>query len=143
MKNSRAHAVILLLNAAAFGFFGLKWLFSPAAMAGPLGILLTNADAVTDAQAVYGGLELGLGIFLAYCASKPAHRQIGLLAATLALGGLGLSRLAGVAMVPGQVTGATLQLLSTDLFGAVLNGVFLFGASRANATAAKPATPTP
>jgi hypothetical protein len=99
-------------------------------MAGPLGIHLGNADAITDAQAVYGGLELGLGAFLAVCAFRPDLRWAGLIAATLTLGGLALARSIGVLMVHTPITGATRQLLATDLGGTVLNAVVLVMAAR-------------
>ena len=130
MKLHKGYATILLLNAAAFGFFGVKWLLTPVAMASGLGIHLTNADAITDAQAVYGGLELGVAVFLAICALRPALKWAGLLAATLTLAGLGTCRGLGILLTPEHVTGATTQLLATDLGGAVLNGVALLFASR-------------
>ncbi len=130
MTRSPVYAGLLLLNAAAFVFFGLKWLFTPVAMATGLGIQLTNADAITDAQAVYGGLELGVGIFLVVCALRPAMLFSGLLAATLALSGLGLCRGLGVVLATTHVTGATWQLLATDLTGATLNALALIVASR-------------
>jgi hypothetical protein len=125
MKNEKLAVVFLCLNAAAFGFFGVKWLMDPAGMAGPLGIVLSNADALTDAQAVYGGLELGLGLYLAWCALRQPLRFGGLLAATLALAGLGLSRLAGIVAVAGPISHATTQLLATDLVGIAVNAIAL------------------
>jgi hypothetical protein len=130
MRNPRLHSVVLLLNAASFCFFGVRWFLTPHVMSQPLGIVLTNADAVTDAQAVYGGLELGVGLFLAYCATRPHLRHVGLLASTLTLTGLGLTRLIGVAMSATPVTGATTQLLATDWLGIVLNSVVCFFGSR-------------
>jgi hypothetical protein len=130
VKRHPIYAVLLLLNAAAFGFFGVKWLLAPAAMATGLGIHLTNADAITDAQAVYGGLELGVGVFLAICAIRQTFQHAGLLAATLALSGLGLCRGLGILLSSQPVTGATWQLLTTDLLGAVLNAVALIVFSR-------------
>ncbi|MEO6954405.1 MAG: DUF4345 family protein [Polyangia bacterium] len=130
MSLHKGYAALLLLNAAAFVFFGIKWFLGPEAMALPLGIHLTNADAITDAQAVYGGLELGLGVFLTVCALRPTLQWAGLLAATLALLGLGTCRGLGVLLGAGHVTSATTRLLSTDLGGAVLNAAVLAFASR-------------
>ena len=130
MKKNLPYTILLLLNAAAFAVFGVKWFLGPVAMATPLGIQLTNADAITDAQAVYGGLELGVGLFLALCARRADLHRIGLLAATLALSGLGLCRGLGVLLSAQHVTGATWQLLATDLTGATLNGLALFFVSR-------------
>lgn len=138
MKKNHVYAVLLLLNAAAFVFFGLKWLLSPEAMASGLGIRLTNADAVTDAQAVYGGLELGVGAFLGICALRQRLQHAGLLAATLALSGLALSRGLGIVLSAQAVTGATWQLLVTDITGSVLNATALVVAWRKPDQAAAP-----
>lgn len=77
-----------------------------------------------------GGLELGVGLFLALCAARPALQTAGLLAASLALSGLALTRGAGVLLSATAVTGATWQLLTTDLIGAVLNTTVLLFALR-------------
>ncbi len=110
----------LCLGAVAFAAFGVQWLLRPEAMAHDLGILLTNGDATSDARAVYGGMELGFGAFLTYSAWSPGRRSQGLAAAMLMLFGLGLARLTGILLAPGGVSGATRQLLATDLGGAAL-----------------------
>lgn len=125
MKIEKVAVTFLLLNAAAFGFFGVKWLMNPMAMAGPLGIILSNADAITDAQAIYGGLELGVAVFLVCCAFRQPLRFAGLLAATLVLTGLGLSRLVGILTVSGPITHVTTELLTTDLVGIAINAIVL------------------
>jgi hypothetical protein len=130
MKN-QIYAALLLLNAAAFVFFGLKWFFSTQAMAGELGIQLTSADAITDAQAIYGGLELGVGAVLAVCALHRPLQRAGLLTAALTLSGLALTRSAGILLATQAVTQATWKLLTTDILGAVLNSTAAIVAWRA------------
>jgi Domain of unknown function (DUF4345) len=120
----------LCLGAVAFAAFGVQWLVHPEAMAHDLGILLTNGDATSDARAVYGGMELGLGAFLAYSAWSPARRSQGLAAAMMTLLGLGLSRLIGIVFAAGGVSGATRQLLVTDLGGAALCAAVFFVSRR-------------
>jgi hypothetical protein len=111
---------ILGLGALGFAVFGVQWLANPIAMAQPLGIVLSNGDATSDARAVYGGMEIGLGLFLAYSAWSPARRTQGLAAGALTLGGLGLARIAGVLLAPGGAGPATSMLLITDLTGITL-----------------------
>lgn len=110
----------LCLGAVAFWVFGLQWLAHPAVMAQPLGIVLTNGDATSDARAVYGGLELGLGLFLVYSCWSPQRRTQGLAAGALTLLGLGGARLAGILLAPDGVSGSTHQLLATDFIGVAL-----------------------
>lgn len=127
---TRVSIGLLGLGSLAFIAFGIQWLAAPQTMAQPLGIVLTNADATSDARAVYGGLEIGIGLFLAYCALSAATRRTGLVAGMLALFGLGLARLAGIVVAPEAVSGGTHQLLAMDLGGAVLFAVGVIVARR-------------
>jgi len=117
--------IVIFLGAVAFAAFGLKWLVNPAAMAGPLGIVLTNGDATSDARAVYGGMELGLGVFLAYSGASKERRTQGLAAAAIVLCGLGCSRLIGI-LLGGGVSSGTYALLGTDLGGTALCATAFF-----------------
>jgi hypothetical protein len=108
---------ILGLGAIGFAVFGIQWLANPTGMAAPLGIMLTNGDATSDARAVYGGLEIGFGLFLAYSAAAASRRTQGLAAGALTLGGLGLARIAGIMVAPGGAGHPTFVLLATDLTG--------------------------
>ncbi|MEO7113795.1 MAG: DUF4345 family protein [Polyangiaceae bacterium] len=120
MKKSEIFPLVMLvLGAIGFALFGVKWLVNPTGMATPLGIILTNGDATSDARAVYGGMELGLGLFLAYSAIAPARRTQGLAAAAITLAGLGVSRSIGI-IAAESVTSGTYALLATDLTGTVL-----------------------
>jgi hypothetical protein len=111
---------VLALVSLAYAAFGVQWLARPEQMARPLGILLTNGDATSDARAVYGGMELGLALFLVHCNLAPSRRATGLAAATLTLLGLGSSRLIGILLAAGVVTAGTTQLLATDLAGTLI-----------------------
>ena len=126
-----AVAIVLVLDALASGFFGVKWAIDPVAMATPLGIVLTNGDALSDARAVYGGLEIGIALLLVHCARRADLRTLGLLAATLTLGGLGLTRVGSVLLAAAPITGATKQLLVTDFLGVVVNGALWARSHRA------------
>lgn len=110
---------VLCMGALAFGAFGIQWLLDPIAMASPLGIVLTNGDATSDARAVYGGMELGMAAFLVYSAWSKDRRTQGLAAAAFALLGLGTCRLVGI-LLDQDVSAGTYQLLGTDLGGTTL-----------------------
>ncbi|MEO8874818.1 MAG: DUF4345 family protein [Polyangiaceae bacterium] len=123
---------VLFLGAVGFALFGIQWLANPSGMATPLGITLTNGDATSDARAVYGGMELGLGLFLAYSGLARERRTQGLAAAALCLGGLGTARLFGI-LAAGSVSGGTYQLLATDLFGTALCATAFFVSRKSRA----------
>ncbi len=120
----KKYQVVLFLDALALISFGVAFFVSPHGMTGTFGITLSGTDAVADVCAVYGGLELGLGVFLLWCAWKSQAIKPGLVAGTLCLCGFFLGRLVGIA-TEGHPSGATYQLLSLDALGAFLNTGFL------------------
>jgi F0F1-type ATP synthase assembly protein I len=124
---------VLCVGAIAFGAFGVQWLVDPIAMASPLGIVLTNGDATSDARAVYGGMELGMAAFLLYSASSKDRRTQGLAAAALSLFGLGTCRLIGILLGHG-VSAGTYQLLGTDLAGTTLCAVTFLVSRKADSS---------
>lgn len=76
-----------------------------------------SPDAVNDARAIYGALELAIGGFLASCAVHPRHYEAGYRAA-VAIGAVAaLSRFVGFAVTPGTPA-AHLAYGLLDLFGA-------------------------
>ena len=116
------------ITAAAFAGFGTASLVKPDILR-KVGIKATNANARTEVRAMYGGLEIGFGVFFALAAIKPSWRQPALAAIVCAIGALGATRIASAAAdgaepmmyafaVP-EVTAATLAAvaLATDQRG--------------------------
>jgi hypothetical protein len=70
-----------------------------AVATGPLlgmaGITATPAG-LTDLRAIYGGLQIGLGVFLLWCRSDPARTTAGLLALGLPIACVGALRVIGL-----------------------------------------------
>ena len=120
----RGGRIVLALDALVFAGFGALYWFIPAEMAAKVGIALTNTGAVVDVQGLYGGLELGLGCFLGYCALAPDRTRLGLLAGSLALGGIAASRALAIARF-GMPDSSVAMLVGLDALGAVLNLAFL------------------
>jgi len=56
----------------------------------------TTPSALTEIRAFYGGLQLGIGLFLAWCLRAPDGAFHGLLLGALAVGGAGLARSFGM-----------------------------------------------
>jgi len=73
-----------------------------------LGITPAGPGSELELRAMYGGLEIGLGVFLLWCASNKTTLRTGLLCVAATVGGLGLTRLTGIVMDPSQ---PSLQLL--------------------------------
>jgi len=90
----------LLLAVAGLGFlgFGLWLIVDPAGGLAVVGIAAANPAGLIELRALYGGLELGLAVFFLLCAMRPDWRRSGLWAVLLGNGGIGLTRLAGIAL---------------------------------------------
>jgi Domain of unknown function (DUF4345) len=125
MNSLLKYRIVLVLNVLSLLGFGIAFLVSPRAMTGDFGITLNGTDAVADVTAVYGGFEIGMGLFLLWTVKNTAWLKAGLMAATLSLGGFMLGRIFGI-VSEGQPTSATFRLLAVDIAGALLNSVFLF-----------------
>ena len=90
--------VLLTLAGAGFLGFGLWLVVDPAGGLATVGIGALNPAGLIELRALYGGLELGLGVFLLLCARRPDWRRPGLWAVLLGNGGIGAVRLAGIAL---------------------------------------------
>ena len=72
---------------------GVACLVDPMAVMATVGVTSLNEGGVVELRAMYGGMQFGIGVFLAWCAIRPERVRIGLTAATLQIGGLGFARL--------------------------------------------------
>lgn len=77
---------ILIANALAFLSFGVAFTLAPAPLFTILDLDASAPAARSDLRAVYGGLELGLALFLLRCARDRV--ALGLEVASWAMGGL-------------------------------------------------------
>jgi hypothetical protein len=140
--------IILALDALVFGLFGALYWVIPEQMAAKVGVTMTVPAGVVDVQGLYGGLEVGVALFLAWCALKPApgprpqgaarpqdagaaaidpasaRIRMGLVAGACALGGIAISRFVAIAHF-GMPDAAVTALVGLDLLGAVLNLFFV------------------
>ena len=89
--------VVLALCALGFLGFGLWLLFDPSALQ-KVGVGATSKVGTAELRAFYGGMEIGLGLFLAGCLLKPEWRAAGLWLVLLANGGAGLARLLAIGL---------------------------------------------
>jgi hypothetical protein len=89
----RAFLFLIALTFLGFGTWGL---LQPESLASAVGWTLEGANARVEVRAFYGGLELGIGIFLCGCALRRARVDLGLWAVAWMTGGAGLARGAGL-----------------------------------------------
>jgi len=95
--SSPAFARLVLGGCAlVFAGAGLAFLVAPVALMSSLGADLHSVAARSDVRALFGGMELGIAAFLGFCLASPERLRIGLIAATLAFGGILAARLASL-----------------------------------------------
>ena len=128
MKHTGAK-VVLGIDALLFLLFGILYCLDPVKMAASVGIPLNEAGAIIDVQGLYGGLEMGLGLFLGICARTEATLAPGLLAGSLTLGGIALTRMLAIARF-GAPNTTVLGLVALDSIGALINTGFLLKTAR-------------
>ena len=88
--------IVLIVMGILWVLFGVLGLISPAVVVGGLGIELPTADAVTDVRAIYGGLQIGIGLYFFYCSRSAELIRPGLIALALIAAGFGVGRSFGI-----------------------------------------------
>jgi hypothetical protein len=93
----RGAKIYLVLMGVSTVLFGLGYLFAPMQMLAPMGFTELKPSALTDIRATYGGLQIGVGLFLLYCL-PPARMRTGLVFSVLSIAAVALSRVTGLAL---------------------------------------------
>jgi hypothetical protein len=88
--------IVLWLAALSLLAFGTAFLLAPLGTLALTGIELDSPQAAVEIRAFYGGLELALGLALAWCALRRARWRDGLALTALIFGGIALARLFGM-----------------------------------------------
>jgi hypothetical protein len=106
---SLARTYLRILGAMTL-FFGLLYLFAPTTMTDPTGFGALGPSATTDVRATYGGLQIGLGLFLLWAAAEDARVRLALVLQVLTIGAVGSSRALGI-LLDGEATGVLIGAL--------------------------------
>ena len=126
---SRYPLVVLWISALVFLVTGALFTVMPQDMFAPIGLTVTDGSPLTELRAVYGGLEVAIGVFLALCARRGGVAlELGLVLSFLLLGGLAAFR--GIGMgVDGPQVDLMSGLLVLESAGAVfaLSGLVVLG----------------
>src|SRR3972149_52498 len=70
--------LILIVTGLAFASYGFACLVSPPLVAQYSGMELPTVSAITEVVAMYGGLQLGVGLLFIVCAAHPTRLTLGL-----------------------------------------------------------------
>ncbi len=109
--------VVLWTSALTFLGFGVAFAACPTEMAAVVEIDATSPMARADIRAMYGGLEIGIGLILALCATRDRHVVHGVLLSTLALAAMASMRGLGV-LCDAEQPPLTYLLWLSEIFGA-------------------------
>jgi hypothetical protein len=81
------------MTAAAFLGYGTLSMFKPDTLR-KIGVRAADANGRAELRAMYGGMELGFGVFFALASRRPEWRRPALTAIACAIGALGVTRIA-------------------------------------------------
>jgi hypothetical protein len=85
--------IILWISTVSFVSYGLMCLFSPVLPTDYAGLAMNSGDAFAEVGAMYGGLQIGFGIFCLLGALRKDLYRPALISLVLLVGGLALARL--------------------------------------------------
>ena len=95
---------VLWVCALVFLITGALFTVTPQDMFAPIGLAVPDGAAVTELRAVYGGLEVAIGLFLALCARRRGVAlELGLVLGFLLLSALAAYRAIGMSVDKPQV----------------------------------------
>ena len=104
----------IVFGACLMGGLGSAYLLDPNALREAAGISPETPSALAEIRSTYGGLHVGIGVFLLACAAREATRRVGLLFCALAFAGAGVARFTGILQFqvaePTQIVIASLEV---------------------------------
>jgi len=110
--------LILRLISLVFLAFGLYLFIRPESLSS-VGVMLPGPAGRIEIRAIYGGLEIGFGVFLLISSRTPSLLGPGLLAAALTLGGAATAR--GIAFfIDGVFPAPLIATWAAEALGAFL-----------------------
>ncbi len=89
--------IVTAISAVIFIGFGTAFLFAPATMSTWVGFTVNTPTGMADVRATYGGCELGVGLFLAFCLVRRTWIDAALMLQVLTLAGFATGRVLGIA----------------------------------------------
>jgi uncharacterized membrane protein len=108
-----------------FLLLGLAFLVAPEQMAPTVGLELRKPRPAIEIRAMYGGFELGLGVFFLVAAARTRWIRAALAAQTLGLAGLALGRIAGImaTRTAGRTDRLMMALVVVEVAAATLGAI--------------------
>ena len=111
--------IVLIVAGVIMTGVGLLYVVHPGAWQPGEGLTLTDPAARIEVRAVYGGIELSIGLFLLFCSRRRADFAIGLLMASLLGWCAGGGRLVG-AVFEGGIDAKNVLWATIEIGGATV-----------------------
>lgn len=109
----------LALSGLLLAVYGIACLLNPQLVAQLTGLIIATPTALTEVRAMYGGLELALGVYFLCTAALAETTRQGLFCLLLCLGGLALARAVGM-LIDGGDNGYNAGALAYEAISAIL-----------------------
>lgn len=117
--------VVLVIQAVIMIGFSLAYWLRPYEMANLNGMLLMETASVSHMRVYYGGLQLGLALFLLWSWKAPERARAALVMLVITMLALVIGRLGSLWLDGGELIGFDLISLAYRLLAAVLAGAAL------------------
>ena len=117
--------VVLVIQAVIMIGFSLAYWLRPYEMANLNGMLLMETASVSHMRVYYGGLQLGLALFLLWSVKAPERARAALVMLVITMLALVIGRLGSLWLDGGELSGFDLISLAYRLLAAVLAGAAL------------------
>ena len=114
-----ASRVFLGVSALMWIPYGLLCLAKPSLLEGAAGVAATTATGTVELRAMYGGLQIAIGVLCVLGCMSSTWRRQALTTLGVLYAGLGLARLAGIA-AGGGMSSYTAVALAIELASTVL-----------------------
>jgi hypothetical protein len=111
---------VIAVDALAFLGFGIAFLLRPEALLAAVDMTLASPVGAVEARAMYGGLEIAVGLFFLAHFKGWVPARVALALGFLTLGFLGIFRLVGTLLLP-QGHAVLFILVGMELLGALSN----------------------
>ena len=121
-----------IFGATAIGFagFGIALLIFPN-LIGLVGVKELTNSGLVEIRALYGGLELGIGLFFLLALNRPKWVRATLVAQVCLVGGLALGRIFGLVATNWQAKPVVYLILAAELILAILGASTLISNKKA------------
>ncbi len=114
---------ILGLSSLLFISYGLACFYDPSIAASNAGLVMEGSSAFAEIGAMYGGLQIGFGLFCLIAVINANYYRAGILALLIVIGFVGVTRLISQIVGDNEWTSYTIGALIYELATMVISGI--------------------